>query len=329
VTPNTVFQIGYIGSHGVHQVFSTNDINNVPDLGRDPNGNYYWPDLNRVTGAARAALQLNQSIGTESLTAFAGSSIYNSLQTSLSYSSRNGIVGKIAYTWSHSIDDSSSAVSGASFSNSVSGLPAFDMRLNRADSDFDVRHTFSFNAVAPLPNIKRGGAYTSPLRGWTFNNIVSIRSGIPFTPIIGGDPLGLLGSQPFAFPNRNVHSRSCTNGHNVNYIDTSCFSFPGTYAYAPGFNGPLLGTSRRNTLDGPNYFFWTTGLMKDQSITERVHAQLQFQAFNASNHTNFANPASAQTQIYSVSGALSGTAGLLTAVATPGRQLQFALKILF
>jgi outer membrane receptor protein involved in Fe transport len=329
VAPNTVFQIGYIGSHGVHQVFSTNDINNVPYQGRDPNGNYYWPDLNKVTGAARAALQLNQSIGTESLTAFAGSSIYNSLQTSLSYSGRNGMVGKIAYTWSHSIDDSSSAVSGASFSNSVSGLPAFDMRLNRADSDFDVRHVFSFNAVVPLPNIKRGGAYTSPLRGWTFNNIVSIRSGIPFTPIIGGDPLGLLGSQPFAYPNRNVYSRSCTNGHNVNYIDVSCFSFPGTYAYAPGFNGPLLGTSRRNTLDGPNYFFWTTGLMKDQPITERVHAQLQFQAFNASNHTNFANPASAQTQIYSVSGALSGTAGLLTSVATPGRQLQFALKILF
>lgn len=329
LTPNTILQIGYIGSHGVHQVFSTNDINNVPTLGQDPNGNYYWPDLTKVTGAARAALQLNQSIGTESDTIFAGSSVYNSLQTSISYSALNGFVGKIAYTWSHSIDDSSSSVSGASFGNSVSGLPAFDMRLNRADSDFDLRNVFSANGIAPLPNIKRGGPYTSILRGWSWNNIFSIRSGIPFTPIIGGDPLGLLGSQPFAFPNRNVSTRSCTNGHNVNYIDTSCFSFPGTYAYANGFNGPLLGTSRRNTLVGPGFFFWTTGLMKEQVITDRVRAQFQAQAFNVDNHTNFANPASAQTQIYSVSGALSGTAGALTSAVTPGRQLQFALKLLF
>jgi len=329
LTTNTIFQIGYIGSHGVHQLFSTNDINNVPTLGKDPAGSYYWPDLTKVTGAARAALQLNPAVGTESDTFYGGSSVYNSLQTSIAYTSPKGVVGKISYTWAHAIDDSSSQVSGASFSNSVSGLPAFDLSLDRADADFDIRHVFTANAVAPLPNISRGGAYTSILRNWTFNNIFTIRSGVPFTPIIGGDPLGLLGSQPFDFPNRIVNNRSCTEGHNVNYVDTSCFAFPGTYAYAPGFAGPVLGTGRRNTLDGPAYFFWTTGLMKDQPITERLRAQFQVQVFNVDNHTNFANPASAQTQFYSVSGALSGTAGTLTSTATPGRQLQFALKLIF
>ncbi|HEV2173938.1 MAG TPA: hypothetical protein VGR71_10235, partial [Nitrospira sp.] len=330
LTPNTVLQVLYITSHGVHEVFSTNDINNVPYLGQDPSGNYYWPDLTKVTGAARAALILNPAVGTESDTFFAGSSLYNSLQASLSYNAPKGITGKIAYTWSHSIDDSSSAVSGASFSNSVSGLPSFNLRLDRADSDFDLRNVLSANAVAPLPDIKSGGSYASVLRHWTFNNIVSVRSGIPFTPVIGGDPLGLLGSQPFDFPDRIVHGRSCTNGHSINYIDTSCFAFPTTYPYAPGFNGPRLGTSRRNTLDGPGLFFWTTGLMKDQPITERVRAQIQIQAFNVSNHANFANPASTQTQIYNVSGALSSTAGVITGpTATPGRQLQFALKIIF
>jgi outer membrane receptor protein involved in Fe transport len=331
LTTNTVLQIGYITSHGVHQVFTTNDINNVPYIGQDPNGNYYWPtlDTTKVSNAARAAMILNPAVGTESDTFFAGSSVYHSLQTSLSYSAPRGITGKIAYTWSHSIDDSSSAVSGAAFGNSVSGLPSFDMRLDRADSDFDLRNVFSANAVAPLPNIKRGGAYTSILRNWTFNNIFSIRSGIPFTPIIGGDPLGLLGSQPFAFPDRVNHSSNCTRGHSVNYIDTSCFAFPAPYTYGTGLNGPRLGTSRRNTLDGPGFFFWTTGLMKDQPITERLRAQFQVQAFNVSNHTNFANPASAQTQIYNVSGALSSTAGLLTSTASQGRQLQFALKLIF
>ena len=330
LTTNTIFQIGYITSHGVHQIFSTNDINNVPYLGQTPSGSYYWPDLTKVTGAARSALTLNPAVGTESDSFFAGSSVYNSLQASISYSAPKGIVGKIAYTWSHSIDDSSSAVSGASFSNSVSGLPAFDLRLDRGNSDFDLRNIFSANAVVPLPDIQRGGLYTSILRHWTFNNIFNIRSGIPFTPIIGGDPLGLLGSQPFAFPDRIVHTRSCTNGHNLNYIDTTCFAFPSTYSYAPGFNGAVLGTSRRNTLSGPDLFFWTTGLMKDQPITERLRAQFQVQAFNVSNHTNFANPASAQTQLYNVSGQASSTAGLITGpTATSGRQLQFALKLIF
>ncbi len=329
LTKNTVLQLGYIGSHGIHQVFSTNDINNVAPLGTDPNGNYYWPDTVKVTGPARAALVLNPAVGTESDTIYAGSSIYHSMQTSLSYSSRQGFTGKLAYTWAHAIDDSSSSVSGASFGNSVSGLPIFDMRLNRADSDFDVRNVFSANGVAPLPNLRRGGAYTSVLRGWTWNNIVTIRSGIPFTPLVGGDALGLLGSQPYQFPNRTVYGRKCTNGHTVNFIDTSCFSFPGTYNYAPGLNGPVLGTSRRNTLDGPGYFFWTTGLMKEQTIMDRLRAQFQVQAFNVDNHTNFANPAAAQTQIFSANGALSGSAGTLTSAASPGRQLQFALKLLF
>ncbi len=337
MTTNTVLQISYITSHGIHQVFTTNDINNVPYLGQDSSGNYYWPtlDTTKVSAAQRAAMILNPAVGTISDTLFAGSSVYHSLQTSLSYTSPKGFVGKVAYTWSHSIDDSSSSVSGASFANAISGLPAFDLRLDRADSDFDLRNVFSANAVAPLPDIKAGGLYTSVLRHWTLNNIFNIRSGIPFTPVVGGDPLGLLGSQPFAFPDRINHSSSCTNKHNVvnyvvNYIDTTCFAFPTTVPYGAGLSGPRIGTSRRNTLDGPGLFFWTAGLMKDQPITEKLRAQIQVQAFNVTNHTNFANPAAAQTQIYNVSGVLSSTAGQLTGpAATSGRQLQFALKLLF
>jgi hypothetical protein len=329
LTKNTIAQAGYIGSHGVHQVFTTNDINNVPFQGQDSFGNYFWPDLKAVTGAARAALQLNPAVGTISDTFFGGSSIYHSLQTSISYNAPKGIVGRVAYTWSHSIDDSSSALSGASFGNSVSGLPAFDLRLDRANSDFDIRHVFSANAVAPLPGVQRGGVIGAILNHWSFNNIFTARSGIPFTPIVGGDALGLLGSQTFQFPDRIVTNRSCVNPGSINYIDTSCFAFPGTVPYGNGLNGPRLGTSRRNALNGPGFFFWTTGLMKDQPITERFRLQFQAQAFNVTNHTNFANPASAQTQIFNSSGQLSGTAGTLTAVATPGRQLQFALKLIF
>jgi hypothetical protein len=334
LTTNTVLQIGYITSHGVHQLFSTNDINNVPYQGRDANGNYYYPDTTKGPGASatRPSLILNPAVGTISDSFYGGSSVYHSLQSSVSYSNPRGFAGRVSYTWSHSIDDSSSQVSGASFSNAISGLPAFDLSLDRADSDFDVRHVFTANGIMPVPNIKRGGLYTAILRHWSITNIFSVRSGIPFTPIIGGDPLGLLGSQPFAFPDRVARNRSCIKPHNVlNYIDTSCFAFPTTVPYTVGgvnYNGPRIGTSRRNTIDGPGIFEWDAGLMRDQPITERVRAQFQAQLFNVINHANFGNPAAAQTQIFGATGTPNATAGQLTIVGS-GRQAQFALKILF
>ena len=78
---------------------------------------------------------------------------------------------------------------------------------------------------------------------------------------------------------------------------------------------------------------WTDSIAKAEQRPDVIDVllpmQFQAQAFNVTNHTNFANPAAAQTQIYSVNGGLSGTAGALTSVATPGRQLQFALKLIF
>ena len=249
---------------------------------------------------------------------------------------REVITGKIAYTWSHSIDDSSSQVSGASFGNSVSGLPAFNLRLDRGDSDFDVRHVFSANAVAPLPNIKRGGAYTSILRKWTLTNIFTIRSGIPFTPIVGGDPLGLLGSAAmFQFPpDRTVRTRSCTNGHNDQLHRYLLLRLPRNVRLRSRL---CRTTSRHRSPQHARWaqvsFSWTAGLIKDQPcICERFHAQFQVQAlFNLTNHTNFANPAaSAQTQIFNVNGGIVRYSRCsLTSAATPGRQLQFALKLLF
>ena len=41
---------GYITSHGVHELFNSNDINNVPYQGQDASGNYYWPDTTKGPG---------------------------------------------------------------------------------------------------------------------------------------------------------------------------------------------------------------------------------------------------------------------------------------
>jgi hypothetical protein len=312
--------MGYIGSHGVHEIFTSNDINIVLPILKSPLG-YVWPKVG--TGVPQ-----NPNLGTVSGTYFNGSSLYNSLQTTLNLRSSR-LSGQLSYTWSKSIDDSSSAISGASFNNALASPPFFDLSLSRAPSDFDVRNVFSANSNLTLPSPdKRFGKWAEPFRGWTFTNIILARTGIPFTPILGGDPLGLSTNAPFAFPDR-VSNGNCTNGHNVNYLNTACFAFPGTFQYAPGLSGPLLGTSRRNSIYGPGLFNWTTGLIKEVQASERLRVQFQAQAFNVTNHTNFANPQSTQLQVFNASGALLPTAGQLTLTSTTSRQLQFALKVLF
>ncbi|MBV9084401.1 MAG: hypothetical protein JOZ62_17135, partial [Acidobacteriaceae bacterium] len=322
LTPNTTMTVGYIGSHGVRQPFNANDMNIVLPVLKSPVG-YVWPK-------AGTGVQTNPNVGSIVGTLFNGSSLYHSLQASLKYAS-NRMTAQLSYTWSHSIDDSSSSLGGASFGNSNANPPYFDVRLGRGSSDFDVRHVLTANTVIALPSPgKNRGFWAAPLRGWTFNNIITVRTGLPFTPTIGGDPLGLLSSAGgFGFPDIVPGVGSCTNGHNVNYLNTACFKFPGTYQYAPGLFGPILGNAGRNNISGPGIFNWTTGIQKDTVLTERVRLQLQAQAFNVTNHTNFAPPQSTQAQIFNAGGALLSTAGQLTLTTTTSRQLQFAVKFLF
>ncbi|HEV2325409.1 MAG TPA: TonB-dependent receptor [Terracidiphilus sp.] len=320
VTHNTMLTVGYIGSHGVRQPFTANDINFVQPVVDSPLG-YVWP-------AKGTASKMNPAIGTESGTYFEGSSIFHSLQATLKYDSTR-IHGMLAYTWGHSIDDSSSALSGASFGNSISNPPYFNLRLNRGPSDFDVRHAISAYAMTALPSPPRSfGPLAAPLRGWNLENIVSIRSGVPFTAVLGGDPLNSLSSAAFDRPDR-VRKTGCTHPQNIHYLDTSCFAFPATYEYAPGLFGARLGNDGRNSVIGPGMLFWTAGLRNEQKLSERFRIELEAQAFNVSNRANFEGPQSTETQIFNASGNLLANAGRLTSTSTTSRQLQFALKLLF
>src|SRR5262249_24290806 len=103
----------------------------------------------------------------------------------------------VAYTYSHSIDDSSSR-SYTSFVN------AYDIASNRASSNFDLRHNFSISYVYGLPFFKGSGLTHSLLGGWQISGITVAQTGLPFTVTNGtsfGDNAGVgngvgTGSRP-------------------------------------------------------------------------------------------------------------------------------------
>ena len=89
-----------------------------------------------------------------------------------------------------------------------------------------------------------------------------------------------------------------------------------------------FGNTGRNTLRGPNFFNTDIALLKDTKLSERFRLQFPAEFFNIFNHENFAPP---KSDVFSASGAVNGSSGVITGSnlgATP-RQIQFGLKLNF
>ena len=113
----------------------------------------------------------------------AGWAKYHGMTASLRRSFRNGLAFDFNYTWSHSIDNGSSAESGSG-KQGAAIQNIFDVNEFRGDSDFDVRHNISANYLFELPVGKGQGALEqctgmarSDLGGWQISSVDAIPNG--------------------------------------------------------------------------------------------------------------------------------------------------------
>jgi hypothetical protein len=214
------------------------------------------------------------------------------------------------------------------YTNTISNLPVFDPRLRRGVSDFDVPRNLAVSGTWELPS---PGSVWKPFRdfakGWQLGTLLTLSSGLPFTPTIAGDALGLNSSIPYNFPDR-LNLPGCGNpvnpGNPTDYVKLSCFAAP---------NPPTrLGDAGRNVGRGPGLADWDASLFKNVRVargSEIFNVQFRFEAFNALNHTNFSPPTSTSLQLFTQALAPIPSAGNLTSTSTTSRQLQFALKVLW
>lgn len=327
---NTVIQVGYVGSHGVHQPYKTQEADIVLPTSVAGVG-LFWP-----TPRATNAQRLNSAVGQINGTAWEGILLYNALNVHLTQRFRKGQIG-VSYTWAKSIDNNSASVAGGQFTNSINGLPLQFTNAWRGLSDFDVRHSLVVNYLYEIPGVKSDNALVHGLtNGWQWGGIIRAQSGTPFSVTIGGDPLGMLGNNAFDFPDR-VNSPDCANpvnpGSVTNYIKTQCFVVP----------NPInrMGNAGRNTLIGPSQAVFDMSFFKNnyvRRISETFNIQLRAEIFNIFNHPNFRPPQAAQAQLFSSSTSATtgvttftpnGQAGLLTLTSTTSRQIQFAVKVVW
>ena len=312
----TVFQIGYFGTHGVHLPYRIDDANTVlPTTVVD--NNYFFP-VPRGSGT-----RINPAVGQISALYFTGGSTYNALQVMLTKHLVKNFTGNISYTWGKSLDDGSSSTFGDTFANSISSLPLWAPPRRRGLSDFNIAQSFVGNLIYNLPTYHSAKAWI--ISGWQIGGIVLVSTGLPFSPLISGDPLGLNSADPFDFPNRLTTPACQGNPVNTqnrsNYIKTECFTFP-----TPGTR---LGSAGRNSIIGPGIRDVDLSLMKNNQITERLNAQFRVDFFNIFNFVNYATPLKASTQLFNQAGAPIASAGTLTQTSTSSRQIQFAVKLIF
>jgi hypothetical protein len=277
-------------------------------------------------------------IGFEALVANPGHSTFNAGTAAVSKSSaRLGLGFQLNYTFSKSLDDSSSVLGGSVGANSGAMLqpPPQDPRrpgLEKAPSTFDITQVFVASFILNLPfdrvpALHRFGPVAS---GWQLLNISTITSGSPFTVLSGIQQTGLGAGQ--ADRPDQVGKPALSTGQTVreDYFGSgaangSFFLIP---INVPGGSGPnqgKLGTLGRNTFRGPGFHDFDVALLKEtnfghRSGSEAVRVQFRAEFFNGFNLVNFGLP----------NNILQGSGfGLISRTAGTSRQVQFSLKLVY
>jgi len=228
------------------------------------------------------------------------------------------------YTFSKALDD------GDNLNTSVAtNSPAFLSDPPRPHADygrasFDVRHSGVIQASYDLPFGRPGSSLGEAWKGWLTANwqisgIVTLESGLPFTPQLSYNPSNDGDTRIPVRPswNPNFNGKLIPGGPNE-YFNPLAFFQPlaGTY-----------GNVGRNILEGPALKQFDLGLAKRWSLSERVNLQFRSDFFNLFNHTNLNTP---NPVVYAAAtGGPSPTAGVITSTATTSRQVQLGLKLLW
>ena len=304
--------IAYVGSHGVHNATPSDDLDStVPTL---TSAGLFFP----VNGA-----RLNPNFGRIGGVLWSGSSEFHALEMKITQNMRHGLTAQGSYTWSKSIDTASTSVGSDAFSNSLVGMQWFYPSVNRGLSDFDLRHNFTAHIVwdigGPLDANAKGNMQSKLYRGWEFGTITQLSSGIPFSPILGGEPTGQGTTNAEDLPDRTC-GQLTNPGNPMNYIHLQCLAFP----------NPVnrYGNFRRNSAIGPGLISVDASVVKNTSLGERVNVQFRAEGFNVINHANFAPPID-NSAVFDETGNPVPGAGQIDQTQTPGREIQFGLKLIF
>jgi hypothetical protein len=338
---NTLFDIAYVGNHGVKLQGFLNANQKNPSLAfARPYSS--WP-----------------SDITEALNEFY--SHYDSLQAKYEQRFVGGLTLLNSFAWEHSLDNASASLEG----NTPSPQDGNNIRADYAQSDYNLPISNITSLVYELP-LGHGHQFLSNwnpvvntvVGGWQVSTINTMQAGTPFnityspnsaqavSPQISATYRGANEYHPDIVAGQSVtqgrDNRAANTGY-VNYINFNAFVLPPIKDAAGNVLSPF-GNASRNPGRTPAYYQTDLALNKKfNTPVENLKVEFRTEFYNLFNHTNLYLP-----------GTITGTQGTTTQVAGTGatvapanivngvpngggqitstfepRVIQFGLKLLF
>jgi hypothetical protein len=289
--------------------------------------------LNYVSAIGRDLLRVTQfsnpnaNFQSVAVTDNSATSDYQALQVKLNRRFSRGLQALASYTFSHSIDIASSDAAN----NFNTAQTIASPNIDRGNSDFDIRHSFTAGASYELPRLFSGSVARAVIGGWSLESFVVARSALPVNiagatsfsggillaprpNVIPGVPLEIYGSQ---FPGGKIFNRAA-------------------------FSSPPAGSQGnfgRNVLRGFGAWQTDLGLQRQFQMSEKLELRFRAEFFNIFNHPNFGSPINLLTNAlfgrstqslanFLGSGGANGGMNPLYQIGGP-RSVQFAVKVQF
>ena len=330
ISSNTALHVAYLGSFGYHGLLSIDPNTIPPQTCSNANG----CEAGGI-GAARSVVpqgtryipvgtRPNRYLSAGFFWYTEGNSSYNALQIEVIRRLNQGLQFRANYTWAKNLDTNSALTGAQAVNQAQMVLDRNDLGKDRGPSALNITSQASISAHYELP-FGRGKHWQSSARGlrttlagdWQVNGIATLLSGFPFTPQVGSNVSGDGDTRNPDRPSANpFFSGPVLLQEPAQWFSPHAFILP-----APGTYGDL----GRGTLVGPGLADLDLSLSKDWAVSDKTKLQFRAEFFNALNRTNFSTP----NPIVFSNGAISSSAGLVTATATTSRQIQFGLKLLF
>jgi hypothetical protein len=293
-SPTLGFELSYVGNAGRHNLFNINLNQPAPGPG---------PVTPRLPYPQFSSLVSPLTVGTSN---------YNAMQVSARKTyDRVGLVFLGGYTWSHALG---TAVSGPEFADQQPIRDVRNLGAEYGPTRYDRRHIFTLSWVYELPwgNGKpwagnAGGALNQIIGGWKFGGISALRTGAYLTPSDIVDVSNAGGSRPNLICNPNNQSRPSRAAGIQQWFNKACFQRAQQFTF---------GNANVGSIVGPGYSDFDLSVYKDFAIGENKRLEFRAEFFNAFNHPNLSDPATAFGA--SSFGTISGTG--------PARQIQLGLR---
>ncbi len=243
---------------------------------------------------------------------------YNGLQFSATQRTSHGLSFVVGYTFAHAL-----AMSPDNW-RFLSPINSLDVRSLYGNSEFDLRHRFTYSLTYAIPGTKKVPGQL--LQGWSLNSIVTLQSSLPWgvndtsTDFSGtgeianqatiGEHWNFYGNTSDFKTSKAFFNTNDGNGGIPYFEGTSnaaclakarsmgplavasltnlgCYAAGSSILIPPAFGS--YGTTGPNIFRSFPFYNWDLSITKATKFKERLTAQFRAEFFNVLNHPNISN----------------------------------------